>query len=55
MKPVAGESTLDAAFSPEGMFVVSGNLEFYLIRMMHAHTHTLPSCEITCSVFVMVW
>ncbi|AED98187.1 Transducin/WD40 repeat-like superfamily protein [Arabidopsis thaliana] len=25
VKPVAGESTLDAAFSPEGMFVVSGD------------------------------
>lgn len=38
VKPVAEESTLDATFSPEGMFVVSGKLEFYLYN-------TLPPCK----------
>lgn len=48
MKPVAEESTLDATFSPEGLFVVSGNPEFYLIRMMHA-----PPCENQLFLFLV--
>lgn len=38
VKPVAQESTLDATFSPEGMFVVSGNLEStWFGWCMHRH------------------
>lgn len=30
VKPVSSDSTLDAVFSPEGMFVISGNTQFSL-------------------------
>lgn len=30
VKPVSSDSTLDASFSPEGMFVISGNTQFSL-------------------------